>query len=688
MEVLAVALLTQASIIVGNTEKAQIMAYSPLTPAQIQQLTAQGCSASDWTSVSVNKQTDISRIRNIQFIGSVNIGTNSGSISCDGAELPCGLYNATVAQCNIGDNVRIAHIGSTVTNYSIESNVLIQDVAALVVDGKGNFGNGVELDVVNEGGGRGTKLLNDLTAQVAYLQAMERHDGELTKKLSELIDKKVNAVKSEKGVIATGARIVHCGTVRNVNIGPYASIHGAVLLDNGTILSCQEHLSEIGEGVNAVSFILSEGAKVTGGAILDKVFVGQGTKLGKQYSAENSLFFANCEGFHGEAVSLFGGPYTVTHHKSTLLIAGLFSFYNAGSGSNQSNHMYKLGPVHQGIFERGSKTGSFSYVLHETHVGAFSVVIGKHYTNINTPNLPFSYIFEEDGGSKIVPGMNLFSVGTVRDGEKWPKRDNRKAPKKRDLIIFDVFSPYSVEKMRKGRKDLLALSESTPREKTSVLYGGVQLSRLMLKKGAKFYSQAIVRYLYEKVSTRLIDVLGSAKNWKEATARLTSHGELKSPAEWTDLAGLLVPRERVTKLEDDIRSGAVASYDALLQRLQSIYDSYRNDEWEFVIFAFTQEFGVAPAALTQADMLKVIDMWVEASNAIHGMILDDSKKEFGAFARIGFGLDRTEEEQNRDFEAVRGSAETNSVVQKLVKEAEEFKQRTAKYKELVAAVAE
>ena len=53
----------------------------------------------------------------------------------------------------------------------------------------------------------------------------------------------------------------------------------------------------------------------------------------------------------------------MTHHKSTLLIAGLFSFMNAGSGSNQSNHMYKLGPIHQGILERGAKTSSDSYIL-------------------------------------------------------------------------------------------------------------------------------------------------------------------------------------------------------------------------------------------------------------------------------------------------------------------------------------
>ena len=60
---------------------------------------------------------------------------------------------------------------------------------------------------------------------------------------------------------------------------------------------------------------------------------------------------------------MFAGPYTVSHHRATLLIAGYFSFFNAGSGANQSNHMYKSGPVHQGVHLRGCKFGSDAYVL-------------------------------------------------------------------------------------------------------------------------------------------------------------------------------------------------------------------------------------------------------------------------------------------------------------------------------------
>ena len=61
---------------------------------------------------------------------------------------------------------------------------------------------------------------------------------------------------------------------------------------------------------------------------------------------------------NGEACAAFCGPFTVSHHKSSLLIGAMYSFYNAGSATNFSNHAYKMGPMHYGYLERGCKTAS------------------------------------------------------------------------------------------------------------------------------------------------------------------------------------------------------------------------------------------------------------------------------------------------------------------------------------------
>ncbi len=663
------------------------MQFRQCTRAEIDQLKSQGCTADDWAKVTIHPECDCSRIVRATFRGPVAIGSNSGTVRIDGADFPCGLYDVVLANCTLGDGVRIAAVGTLISNYAIGDAVVIQNVACLTAEEGASFGNGKELDVVNEGGGRGTKILDDLTSQTAYLQAMLRQDTKLTERISSLIDQHVSGMRKERGRVGEHAAVLHCGPVRDVCIGPFARVQGIQSLEDGTILSCKEHPTEVGAGVSAHHFILSEGAKVEGGVMLDKAFVGQGAKLGKQFSAENSVFFANAEGFHGEAVSLFAGPYTVTHHKSTLLIAGIFSFYNAGSGSNQSNHMYKLGPVHQGVFERGCKTGSFSYVLLESHIGAFSVVIGKHFSNIQTPNLPFSYIHEESGVSKLVPGMNLLSVGTVRDGEKWPKRDNRKAPNKRDLITFEVFSPYTLEKMRRGRDELLKLHESTAKEKELVTFGGVNISRLMLRKGAKYYTSAITRSLNEKVCGRLADGLRQGLSWEKAVAALAARNTLAAPLEWTDLGGLLTPRERVRTLVGRVKSGDIQTYDGLLTGLASMHRSYAEDEWEYLCAVWAAECGHAPCLMTPEQAMNAIALWRQNAASLLSSLIEDSKREFGPASQIGYGLDGTDEERGSDFAAVRGTIESNSVVKKLQADLASIEQRSAEMTALLERAA-
>jgi carbonic anhydrase/acetyltransferase-like protein (isoleucine patch superfamily) len=653
------------------------------TTAQIDRLTAQGCTAARWSTVSLDSAIDLSRIRNAHFHGAVSVGTNRGTVAVDDVELPCGIFDATVADCSIGANVRLARVGSVVARYDIGDGAVIQDVAALTADAGSAFGTGTAVATVNEGGGRVVRLLPELSAQTAYLQAFRAHSAPLRAALASLLDAAIAEARRERGVVGANARVLHCGAIRNVLVGPHAVVRGVTLLEDGTILSCPEHPTTLGEAVQARHFVIAEGASVTGGVLLDKAFVGQACTLGKQFSAENSLFFANCEAFHGEAVSIFAGPYTVTHHKATLLIAAAFSFYNAGSGTNQSNHMYKLGPVHQGVFERGAKTGSSSYILHETHVGAYSVVLGKHYTNISTPDLPFAYIHEADGQSEIIPGMILSSVGTVRDGEKWPRRDGRKAPVRRDLISFAVFTPFTVEKMRTGRALLLRLHETTPKEKQGVLHGGVAIKRLMLRKSAKWYAQGVTRFLHGRVLDR-IEAAAAAGTWGDVQDALAAETRLAEPFAWTDVGGLLMPTERLRALEAEIVAGSVRSPRDLDERFAVIAGAYERDEWEYVGAAFTQDHGYAPDAMSPPQARDMLAAYEEAADALDAAVLEDARREFGTSARIGYGLGMSDEDRDAEFAAVRGSADTHPVVRNLVQAQAARTERTGRLRRLLA----
>ncbi|HEY5505441.1 MAG TPA: DUF4954 family protein, partial [Sedimentisphaerales bacterium] len=359
--------------------------WRPLTPAEISKLTSQSCTCPDWSKVQVADGFNPERVKTTAFSGNIRIGLFQKDVHFEGGlTRPSGISNATIHNSYIGNNVYINQIKSYIANYTIEDDVIIENVDLLAVDAQTSFGNGTDVAVINEAGGREIPIYDNLSAQLGYVIALYRHRPKLIEKLRAMISRYAASVASSMGLVGTGAKIFNSRIIKNVRIGPAATIEAASRLENGSINSCPQDPVYIGPGVFAHNFIACSGSKISDGAILSNCFVGQATELSKQYSAENSVFFANCGGFHGEACSIFAGPYTVTHHKSTLLIAGLFSFLNAGSGTNQSNHMYKLGPVHQGIVERGSKTASDSYMLWPAKVGAFTVVMGRHYHNSDT----------------------------------------------------------------------------------------------------------------------------------------------------------------------------------------------------------------------------------------------------------------------------------------------------------------
>jgi hypothetical protein len=650
--------------------------YRALTQDEIKTLESQGCSAGDWNLVRVVDGFDPARVKNARFSGTVTVGRLEKKVSLfGGIERDTGLYNATIHNCRIGHNVYISNVEDYIANYDIEDDVIINHVALLAVDGESSFGNGTEVSVVNEAGGREIPIYDHLSSHVAYIIAMYRHKKTVIEKLEGMIAQYVASVTSSTGLIGRGAKITDCGTLKNIKVGPAAVLDGASRLENGTINSCPEDPAFVGTNVIADDFILASGAKVSDNSILTHCFVGQATELAKHYSAEHSVYFANCGGYHGEACAVFAGPYTVTHHKSTLLIAGLFSFLNAGSGSNQSNHMYKLGPVHQGIVERGSKTTSDSYMLWPAKVGAFSLVMGRHYANSDTSDLPFSYIIEHEDESVLVPGVNLRSVGTVRDARKWPSRDKRKDPDKLDLISFNLLTPYTVQKMINGLKILRRLKDTSGQTSQHFYYNGVKIKRPSLENGINFYTIAIDRYL-GNILVRCLreNDFAGIDDLRDILAVKTDIGK----GRWIDLAGLVTPQETIDNLLTQIENGTLSSLDDVNAKLKEIYDNFEACEWAWVTNALEQRLAKSIGEFNARDVTKIVQTWIESVEKLDLMRCGDAGKEFSPMSRTGFGIDGAETERDADFEAVRGTAEDNSFTTELKNRLEKKKQSAAK----------
>lgn len=655
------------------------MNFRNLTPEEIYLLERQGCRADDWMTIVVKKGFNPDRIWHTTFEGNIALGSMSPQ-SEDGEKQDVGIFHSKVINCQIGDQVKIEHV-KHLENYDIGDNCVLEDIGSLSVIGETSFGNGTDVEVLNEAGGRTLPIFDKLSAQIAWLVVKCRHDEKLISQLQKIIANYTETKKSKKGVIGTHSVIQHCSVIQNVNIGEGAQLIGVQTLDEGTILSTLKAVTKIGDSVTASHFIIQEGSQVTDGAILDRCFVGQSVKIGKQFSAENSVFFANSECFHGEACSVFAGPYTVTHHKSSLLIAGEYSFFNAGSGTNQSNHMYKLGPMHQGTVDRGSKTGSFSYLLWPSIVGPYSVVMGKHGNSFDAGDFPFSYITVEHGKSILTPAMNLFTVGTKRDIQKWPARDKRKSVEKYDSIIFDLYSPFIINKVIKAIDQLDELYRNTPREQEMVLVQGLNIHRLMLKTCRKYYDLALRVFLGEGMLV-LLNQFVNPFSISDLHNKTKEIGETVG-SEWIDVAGLFIPVYQLDALMLDIRNGNMNSQ----QQLQSYFSDQIKEYKTYKIAAFKkilkERRDIDLSVISTQQIKQLIEDWRSASVKLNNMILKDAEKEFDTTSRIGYGISSDVFVRDTDFEKVHGRFEDNGFVKALKTEIQMLNQKADETIQLV-----
>lgn len=648
-----------------------------LTESEIAALISQGCSADDWSAVYVSEPFYPGRIQSVQFTGTNTLGKFTSDVVLTGdLLLPSGIYRSHLHNCTIGDEAYIANV-HTLANYEIGRSAVLENIGTLAVDGETSFGNGTPLNIVNEAGGRTLLIYDRLSAQIAFLQVFYPHRPHLIGRMEAMIHRYAKSRSSNRGHIGQAARIRNAAEIVNVAIGDYAEVTGVTHLERGTIKSCREAPTRLGPGVIARDFIILEGTEISDNVLLNSCFVGQSVSMGKQYSAEHSAFFANSEAFHGEAVSLFAGPYTVTHHKSTLLIAGLYSFFNAGSGTNQSNHMYKLGPVHQGIIARGCKTGSFAYLAWPARVGPFTAILGKHSTNFDTSDLPFSYITGEDGRSLLTPAMNLFTVGTLRDSKKWPNRDKRRAPDKLDLITFPLFNPYTMGKVLKGIGILQNLYADATREQEYVKYQGVVIKRLMLKMAIKYYEMAVRIYLGDVLINRLEPLIDTQMTFKELREKLLpDFDDVKS--EWIDLAGLILPESTLQSLIDSIEDGDIEDIAAVQAGLRTIDTNFTPDEWRWCIRLLEERTGKEFAEISREELMQVVNDWQESTLKLHHMILNDALKEYDISAQIGYGINSSEAVKQADFQAVRGTPEENGFIRELKETGQQVENQSQK----------
>ncbi len=446
----------------------------------------------------------------------------------------------------------------------IGSGVVMDHVGIIRTADGATFGEDNLISVKNEAGPGNVTIFSRLSSQLAgYMQLTER-DEVITHALRQMIHRYVEANRPPCTTIGNNVTITDCRELTNVNIGDGCELCGASRLIDCTLMPTPEASIYIGDNVIMENVVAQAGAVIVDAAKLYDTFVGEACHIGRGFTSENSIFFANSHMDNGEACAALCGPFCVSHHKATLLIGGEYSFYNAGSATNFSNHAYKMGPIHHGTLARGTKTASGAHVLWPAHIGAFSMVMGKVQTHPDTSKLPFSYVIGGGRKTMVVPGRNLLTVGTYRDITKWPKRDKRPQKDRISLITQDWLSPYIIEFVREGLDYLRQLQEEQGYNVEEYECEGFVIRNSSLLRGIEHYRQALRMYQ-----------------------------GAPGAALWSDLLGMLTPQDALDQITEDVASGDIADLMTLEARFKDIFESY--EQWK----GFTNNEAIAEQAHEQ-----------------------------------------------------------------------------------------
>ncbi|KGI60002.1 hypothetical protein HMPREF3034_01962 [Prevotella sp. DNF00663] len=539
-----------------------------LTDKEIITLEENNCWAEDWTAIQVAEDFMPNYLHRVMFYGDIELGEFTKNVEVSrGFMKHSGINNATLRNVSIGDNCLIENIGTYINNYTIGDDCYIGNVAMMETAEGATYGEGNPVSVLNESGEGNLLLFHNLSSQLAALMVLHAEDKLLRDALRRLIHEDIERRMPDRGIIGNNVKIVNTKEITNTIIHDDCEISGAERLCDCTIISSPNASVFIGTAVICENSIICDGSSITNGVKIQDCFVGEACQLNNGFTATSSVFFANSNMSKGEVCSAFCGPFSTNHHQNSLLLSGMFSFYNAGSATNFSNDCGKLGAIHHGILERGCTTESGCQLVMPVHIGAFSTCSGVLTHHPDTLSMPFSQLKAVGDTVYLKPGYTLCTAGLYRDIHKWVKRDVRVHAIQRSIVDFDWLNPVTIGSIVEGKEILERLREASGEHAPTYYYHEHAISAADLKQGIQNYDMALHIYMGAVLKQRI------EQNEAEQPYAQTGCGQ------WSDLAGMLLPKSEERMLINDIKHGDIETVQDIIDRLVDIHESYREYEW-------------------------------------------------------------------------------------------------------------
>jgi hypothetical protein len=656
--------------------------YRGLTSPEITALVENGNRCRDWGLIRVSERFDAGLVRNSEFAGLVRLGSiRSAIIEHHDLQSPVGITNSRIVACDIGDDCAI-HDCAYLAHYIIGDGCVLLSNDEMHVSNHSKFGSGivmegeseelrVELDLMNEAGGRSVSPFRGMTSADAYLWARNRGDEALLAAFRSMTDAMFDHRRGRYGTVGRASVLKSNRIIKDVAFGEASYIKGANKLKNLTILSSDAARTQIGEGVELVNGIVGYGSRVFYGCKAVRFLLGTNCSL--KYGARliHSVLGDNSTVSCCEMLNNLIFPGHEQHHNTSFLIAALVRGQSnmAAAATIGSNHNSRApdGEVDAG---RGFWPGLATSVKHSSRFASFCLLSKGDYRFELDLRLPFCLVDDDRCEDKLVlaPAYwwshNLYAL--MRNEGKLHARDKR--VDRSQALEYSPFAPDTAEEMIEAigliegwaaAAGIKPGEEAREIELPKRLVENSERAVALRKPGRSIaaYREMLLWYAGNTLVSRLgaLRETGGPREPIEELDAATARGE-KREREWENLGGQLVPMTKLEAILAKARTGGMRDWNDMHAEYARLSADYPEDKarhaWATLRWLYGSSGDASVVALRAMDELEALAGRVEAG------VFDTRAKDYeNRFRKATF---RSEAERL----AVSGSPEDNAFVKK------------------------
>ncbi len=639
-----------------------------LTPQEISILKENKNSSEfdSWENVFVPllpEDFDCSLIRNSRFEGYVVIGRlKYARLKYHSLELETGIINSLVRNSVIGDDNVIQNV-AYLENYKIGDRVMLFNIQELSCTKSAKFGNGYIFDgekdserkwigVANENDGREILPFEKMIPADAYLWASNRDDSELLKKFINLTDNEKESEKNICGIIGNDVVIKNTLTIKDVKIGNCAYIKGASKIKNVTILSGEDEVSQIGEGVEMVNGIMNAGSHVFYQAVAIRFVIGRNCQL--KYGARllNSFLGDNSTVSCCELLNNLIFPFHEQHHNSSFLIAStVMGQSNIAAGATIGSNHNSRSPDGEIVAHRGFWPGLCSDFKHNCRFASFILASKGSYQHELNVQYPFSLLAPGENSVSpvhILPAWwfmyDMFAI--VRNKYKFAKRDKRF--EKVQNIEMNPFAPDTMQEILFAINRIVELTGLQlglePQSAKNFLHQNPD-SRITLidmlsqkKFGATLYKpvqgyktyRKILKYFAASTLQEFCVANGTDKISSDLIKKIM---KINLYTKWQNVGGQIIPQEKIDELFGMIKSGEISSWAEVHEFYNLCQENYLEYKTRYAIFVLEELYSKEIRDFSRENFKDIVSDVTIVSDEMYSASVSSREKDFTDYYR-------------------------------------------------------